>query len=40
MKLYYGKKWDRNLKAWSQERYEPETDFELLERIDLLESEK
>lgn len=33
------KKWDRDLKAWSSESYEPETDFELLERIDILESE-
>lgn len=33
------RKWDRNLKAWSSEKFEPDTDFELLERIDDLEIE-
>lgn len=33
------RKWDRSLKAWSFEKFEPDTDFELLERIDDLEIE-
>lgn len=36
---YLWKKYDRDLKAFGQESYEPDTDFELLERISELEGE-
>ena len=36
---YLYRKYDRQLGAFSQEKFEPDTDFELLERIDSLEEE-
>lgn len=33
------KKWDRSLKAWSSERYEPSIEVELQERLEELEME-
>ena len=36
---YLWKKYDRNLKAFGQEKFEPDTDFDLLERIDILEQD-
>ena len=33
------RKWDRNLKAWTEERYEPSIDTVLQERLEELETE-
>lgn len=33
------RKWDRNLKAWTEERYEPSIDTVLQEKIEELETE-